>query len=330
MRIEYPKRISLAKLPTPIEPLERLSRELGGPEVWVKRDDLTESAASGNKIRKLEFAMAEAQEQGADTLITCGWSHSNHARATAIVAAKLGLKSVLLLRGPKPDRCQGNLFLDRLVGAEIQFLTPEEYDRRDELMDQIAQKLKDGGNIAYPIPSGATNEIGIWGYIKAAEEIKEQLDGMDLEIDALIVPVGTGGTLAGLLIGRALCGLETAVYGVNVDADAEYFRKSIRELIHRWQSRYGIDITIPEEDINLIDGYVGRGYGLSQPEERRTITRVAELEGIILDPVYTGKAMHGLLGEIKRGRFRKGQRVLFIHTGGIFGLMGASEEWRFT
>lgn len=320
----------MAKLPTPIEPMERLTEELEGPEVWVKRDDLTESAASGNKIRKLEFSAAHALEQGADTLLTCGWSHSNHARATAIVAAKLGLRAVLLLRGPEPDRYGGNLFLDRLVGAEPRFLTPEEYGRCNEIMERVVAELKDQGHTAYPIPAGASDEVGIWGYIKAAEELKVQLDEMDLPFDAIIVPVGTGGTLAGLLIGKAVAGLRAEIWGINVDADAKAFQTSVHQLVARWQSSYGIDVGLSEEDINLIDGYVGRGYGLSTARERRTIEQVARLEGVILDPVYTGKAMHGLIQEIKRGRLGKGQRALFVHTGGIFGLLGECEEWNFT
>lgn len=300
----------MARLPTPVE---RLAAELDGPEIWVKRDDLTESAASGNKIRKLEFAVADALEQGADTLLTCGWSQSNHTRATAIVTAKLGLRSVLLLRGPEPDCYGGNLFLDGLVGAEIRFLTLEEYERHNETMEQVVAELKGKGHIAYPIPSGATNGNRRLG-LKAAEELKGQLDEMDLSVDAIIVPVGTDGTLAGLLIGKALVGLEAEIWGINVDANAKAFQTSIHELIARWQSDYGIDIGLSHDDINLIDGYVGRGYGLSQLEERRTIEQVAGLEGVILDPVYTGKAMHGLIGEIKRGSFKSGQRVLFIHS----------------
>lgn len=327
MSVRYPERIALANLPTEIEKLEKLSAELGGPQVYIKRDDLTESVASGNKIRKLEFVVADALEKGADTLVTCGWSHSNHARATAVIAAKLGLNAVLLLRGEEPGQYRGNLLLDKLVGAEIRFLTLEEYERRDEIMEQVAEELKKKEHIAYLIPSGATDEIGVWGYIKAAQEIKEQLEERALEIDAVVTAVGTGGTLAGLLLGKELFELDTAIYGINVDEDAEYFRDRIYELTERWQRRYDVNIGLSKGDIELIDGYAGVGYGLSQREEQQVIRWVARKEGIILDPVYTGKAMHGLIEEIEKGRFKRGQNILFIHTGGIFGLLGASEEF---
>lgn len=327
MTVRYPERIALANLPTEIEKLEKLSAELGGPQVYIKRDDLTESVASGNKIRKLEFVVADALEKGADTLVTCGWSHSNHARATAVIAAKLGLNAVLLLRGEEPGQYRGNLLLDKLVGAEIRFLTLEEYERRDEIMEQVAEELKKKEHIAYLIPSGATDEIGVWGYIKAAQEIKEQLEERALEIDAVVTAVGTGGTLAGLLLGKELFELDTAIYGINVDEDAEYFRDRIYELTERWQRRYDVNIGLSKGDIELIDGYAGVGYGLSQREEQQVIRWVARKEGIILDPVYTGKAMHGLIEEIEKGRFKRGQNILFIHTGGIFGLLGASEEF---
>lgn len=327
MNIKYPKRIALANLPTRIEKLTRLSNELGGPEIYIKRDDLTECSVSGNKIRKLEFVVADALENKADTLITCGWIHSNHARATAIIAARLGMKCILVLRGTKPNQYEGNLFLDKLVGAEIRYVTPEDYERRNELMEEIADELKGKERKGYPIPSGATNELGIWGYIRAAQEIKEQLDEKKLKLDAIITAVGTGGVYAGLIIGKALFNLSPTIYGINIEEDGAYYKNTIYELIERWQERYNIRVQISKEDIKIIDGYVGLGYGLSSTQERKTIRMVAQKDGIILDPIYTGKAMHGLIEEIKKGRFKKGERILFIHTGGIFGLMGATKQF---
>ena len=327
MNIEYPKRIALANLPTKIEKLERLSNELRGPEIYIKRDDLTECGVSGNKIRKLEFVVADAIEDGTDTLITCGWTHSNHARATAIIAARLGMKSILVLRGTRPNQYEGNLFLDKLMGAEIRYVTLEDYERRNELMEEIAEELKNKGHKGYLIPSGATNELGIWGYIKAAQEIKEQLDEKKIKLDAIITAVGTGGVYAGLIIGKALFDLSPIIYGINVEENETYYKNAVYELIGKWQEKYDTSVQISKEDIEIIDGYVGLGYGLSGPQERETIKMVAQKEGIILDPVYTGKAMHGLIEEIKKGRFKKGEKILFIHTGGIFGLMGATKEF---
>jgi D-cysteine desulfhydrase len=327
LNIKYPKRIALANLPTRIEKLARLSDDLEGPEIYIKRDDLTECGASGNKIRKLEFVIADAIENGADTLITCGWTHSNHARATAIIAARLGMKCVLVLRGTRSDQYEGNLFLDKLMGAEVRYVTPEDYERRYELMEEITEELKNKDRKGYPIPSGATNELGLWGYIKAAQEINEQLKHKKLKIDAIITPVGTGGVYAGLIIGKAIFDLDSIIYGVNVEENEAYFKNAVYELVEKWQKKYGTDIKIFKEDIKIIDGYVGLGYGISSLHERETIKMVAQKEGIILDPVYTGKAFHGLIEEIKRGRFKKGEKVLFIHTGGIFGLIGAANEF---
>lgn len=329
MNIKPPPRISLANLPTRIEKLERLSTELEGPEIYIKRDDLTECGASGNKIRKLEFLVAHALEKGCDTLITCGWVHSNHARATAIIGAKLGLSSILILRGEKPKELCGNIFLDRLAGARIKYVDKKEYEKRDELMDEIARKLAKKGRKAYTIPSGGSNETGIWGYIMAAQEIKEQLKKEELKINAIIIPVGTGGTYTGLLIGKVLFNLSPILYGINVEKNGELFKSKIYELVKKWESKYGIEVKISKEDIKIIDGYVGRGYGLSRPEERETIKFVARKEGVLLDPVYTGKSMHGLIQEIKKGRFKKGEKILFIHTGGIFGLLGTAKSFRF-
>lgn len=328
MQVKYPDRIELANLPTRIERLEKLTEGINGPEIYIKRDDLTECGASGNKIRKLEFVVADAIKKGADTLITCGWVQSNHARATAIISAKLGLNAILVLRGEKPQEFRGNLFLDKLVGAEIKYITPEEYDKRvNEIMSNIANELQKNGHLGYSIPVGASTEIGIWGYIKAAEEIKEQLKKMDLKIDAIITAVGSGATCAGLLIGKKLFDLDAAIYGVNVDESEKYYKDVIYELIQRWEKVYDMNTQLSKEDIRIIDGYVGPGYSLTTKEQRETIKLVARKQGIILDPVYTGKAMHGLVQEIKKGKFKKGQKVLFIHTGGIFGLLAQGDNF---
>ena len=322
MKVEYPKRISLANLPTRIEELNSLSKTLQGPSIWIKRDDLTGCATSGNKIRKLEFVIADALEHKADTLITCGWVNSNHARATAVIAKKMGIKSILLLRGEKPSVMHGNLFLDGLVGADIRYLSPAEYERRHEIMAEIVTELKKKNRVGYLIPAGATYPVGIWGYIKAAEEIKNQSP----DFDAIIVPVGTGGTYAGLFIGKKLFDLKTEIYGVNVEEDEDYYRERITEIVEEWNRLFHQPISYSREEIRIIDGYQGKGYSQFGRNEIEVIKLLARTEGIILDPVYTAKAMRGLIEEVKMGRFNRNEKILFIHTGGIFGLLSRVEE----
>ena len=331
MKLQYPSSISLANLPTPIQKLERLSAAWGGPEIYIKRDDLTGSAISGNKVRKLEFSVAEALNRGADTLITCGGIQSNHARATALAAVKMGMRSFLVLRGEETSEYEGNIFLDKLFGAEFQFITPEAYEDVDNLMVEVAELLRKKGRKPYIIPEGASNEIGYFGYIRTAEEISDQLEKMGLEVDFIVTAVGSGGTLGGLILGKRFFGLSGQPIGINVCDTADYFQDRISGVITRMISKYGWDLEVSEDEIILIDGYVGEGYALSRPEELKFITEVARMEGIVLDPVYTGKTMFGLREQIRQGRFKKGESVLFIHTGGLFGMfpqrMAFQEVW---
>jgi len=327
MNLQYPPSIRLASLPTPIEKLEKISALWGGPEIYIKRDDLSGCALSGNKVRKLEFAVADAVKQGADTLITCGGIQSNHARATAVVASKMGMSSFLMLRGNRNTESEGNLFIDRLLGADFRFITPEEYKRVDDIMASVAEMLRKRGKKPYIIPEGASNEIGYFGYIRAAEEISKQLKEMELDIDFIITATGSGGTLGGLVLGKKFFGLKAQPIGFNVCDTAVAFQNRIYNVITKMISMYNWSIEIQKDEISLIDGYVGEGYALSRPEELELITEVARMEGIILDPVYTGKAMFGLRDQIYRKHFEKGQKILFIHTGGIFGLFPKKKEF---
>ena len=320
MVFRYPESISLGNLPTPVHKLERVSEAWGGPDIYIKRDDLTGCGVSGNKVRKLEFSVAEAKKEGADTLITCGGIQSNHARATAVVAAQTGLRSFLVMRGPADTEIDGNLLLDRLVGAEIEFITKEAYEGVDELMERVAERLRKRGQKPYIIPEGASNEIGYFGYIRAAEEIAAQTEKMGLGMDAVIVATGSGGTLGGLLLGQRFFDLKADPIGINVCDTAEDFQERILGVVESMIEQYGWDLEVNTEGIRLIDGYVGEGYALSRVEELELIRDVARYEGIFLDPVYTGKAMFGIRDQIRKGRFTKGQNVLFIHTGGIYGL----------
>jgi D-cysteine desulfhydrase len=321
MMFKFPPRILLANLPTPIQKLERLSEQWGGAEIFVKRDDLTGIALSGNKIRKLEFVIAEARNQGADLLITCGGIQSNHARATAVAAAILGMKSYLVLRGQEQNEADGNLLLDFLVGAKVKYITPEDYSTRvDEIMAKLAEQLKKDGHHPYVIPEGASNELGAMGYLAATEEIVMQLQKLELAIDYLVCADGSGGTHAGLLLGQRFYNQNYQVVGVNVCDDEAYFVDKISRISERAIDRFNLIVDFKKEDIKVIDGYVGEGYALNRQEEINFIKQVALTEGLILDPVYTGKALFGIRDQILKDRFKKGDKILFIHTGGLFGL----------
>lgn len=319
--IRIPEKIDIANLPTKIEKLEKLSQKLGGPNIYIKRDDHTGSEISGNKIRKLEFSVKEAMDQGCDTLITCGGIQSNHCRATAAVAAKLSLKSCLVLKGSSDAECDGNLFLDKLLGAEIRFVTPDEYkDRRMEIMEKIKIEMDKKGFKPYIIPEGASNGIGSFGYYKAMEEIMAQEKELGVHFDGIVIATGSGGTYSGLLLASKVLNYTGQVYGVNVCDNEELFKSRIYEILNESINYLNVNLNFSKDEIHIIDGYVGKGYALSRKEELEFIHEFAKLEGIILDPVYTGKAMYGLTEEIKKGSFSQCKNLLFIHTGGIFGV----------
>ncbi|NLY08281.1 MAG: D-cysteine desulfhydrase family protein [Tissierellia bacterium] len=312
------ERISLANLPTPINKLDRMSAE-HGVELWIKRDDYTGSELSGNKIRKLEYLAADALKKGCNHLITCGGIQSNHARATAVVAARLGIGATLVLRGTADGSHEGNPFFGAMVGANIVFITPEDYrSRRMEIMENIASELRTKGVNPYIIPEGASNAIGSLGYFNAYEEILKQEEELGIKFDRIVTTVGSGGTFAGLLYGNLLHGGPMRVKGINICDDAEYFCPIVSQLTVELDSIFGKKLAIGADEVPLIDGYGGLGYAISRPEELKFITHVARSEGIVLDPVYTGKAFYGLLSEISKGKF-KDEKILFIHTGGIMG-----------
>jgi len=315
-----PEKIPLAHLPTPLQRLPRLSEELGGPEIYLKRDDLTGIIETGNKIRKLEFLLAEAQQQGCQVLITCGGAQSNHARATAVAAARSGLKCHLVLRDSTGSEVDSNLLLDRLVGAEITFITPSEYEQVDDIMAKLAEEYVARGSKPYVIPEGGSNALGSLGYVAAMQELAEQAAAQNLEFDHLICAVGSGGTLAGMLLGKSLYGLRVQIHGINVCDDAPYFQNRVSNILRSARRKFGFQLNLQSHEISIIDGYVGKGYGLNRQEEIELIKHVAQREGVVLDPLYTGKAMFGLVDQIRQGRFKAGEKILFWHTGGIFGL----------
>ncbi|WP_368488905.1 D-cysteine desulfhydrase family protein [Clostridium sp. BJN0013] len=327
--IKIPEKINMANLPTKIEKMEKLSKKLGGPDIYIKRDDQTGTEISGNKIRKLEFSAAEAADKGYDTLITCGGIQSNHCRATAAVAVKLGFKCCLVLNGSKDTEVDGNLLLDKLLGAEIYFVSQEEYEnRRMEVMKEIKTNMENKGLKPYIIPEGASNGIGGFGYYRAIEEIMLQEKEMKVHFDGIVIATGSGGTYSGLLLGSRILNYDAKIYGVNVCQNEKYFKDRIYEILHDSMKYIDVNLNFSKDEINIIDGYVGRGYALSREEELEFIKELAKLEGIILDPVYTGKAMYGLTQEIKKGKFSEYKNLLFIHTGGIFGIFPQKSQFR--
>lgn len=328
--VRYPRRIPLAHVPTPLRHLERLSHALGGADIWIKCDHLTGGALSGNKVRKLEFSIAEALDQGADTLITCGGLQSNHCRATAAAGARLGLRVRLVLRGLPSGTPDGNLFLDHLLGADVSCYPPEFYRARlDEILAGVVEDYARQGRTAYVIPTGASNDVGLWGYIAAAEELAADFARLNLHPQHIVCATGSGGTQAGLILGNALFDLGVQVWGVNVCDDEAHFVNKIRSDMRAWKAKYHQPLDVESLPINILDGHKGPGYAKTTPELLETIARVAQTEGLVLDPVYTGKAFLGMIKEMQRGRFKRGETILFIHTGGLFGLFPHRADFGF-
>jgi len=323
--LTYPPKLSLANIPTPFEKLERASRALG-VNIWIKRDDLTGSVLSGNKIRKLEFTLAQAQLEGCDTLITCGGLQSNHCRATALLGAQLGFEVHLILRGQPPLEFDGNLLLDTIAGAHIETFSAQGFAQQlSQRLEGKAQALRSLGRKPYTIPTGASDDVGCWGYLHACAELQQDFERCDLEPEAIYLATGSGGTQAGLTLGAEIFELGCPVVGIAVCDDTAYFQRKVRRDMASWQRRYHANCEIGEAgidalDIHVLDDYIGPGYAQAGEEVYQTITWLARQEGIVLDPVYTGKAFHGLVSEIKLGNINAGSDVVFIHTGGVFGV----------
>ena len=333
MKFEFPPSLKLAHLPTPVEKMRSLPEFPNLPNIYIKRDDLTGSELSGNKVRKLEFCMAEATAEGARVVITCGGVQSNHARATAVAAARLGLRPLLVLRGAEPAESDGNLFLDRLAGAEIRFITQEEYENVNEMMAHIARERSASGERAYVIPEGASYPPGVFGYIKATEEIAATEKELGIEFDSIVIAVGSGGTHAGLLFGKRIFGLKAAILGINVLDTPAYFAGRIAGISEDFIGAYGPRYRgaawfkpIKASEVEIAGGYEGPAYAVPAEEGLELIRTFARKLGLFLDPTYTDKAMLGVIGEAAKGRWKKSDNVLFIHTGGIFSLFPWKKE----
>ena len=309
-----PPREKFAHLPTPIDTLPRLSRSLGGPELFIKRDDQTGLAFGGNKTRKLEYLLGDALSKNADLVLSTGAAQSNHCRQTAAAAARVGLDCTLVLVGPKPDRPSANYFLDTLLGAKIVWT---DKSQRDQTLDETFLAEKEAGANPYLIPYGGSNALGAYAYYQAYQELVEQLAGEVL--DWIVFASSSGGTQAGLyLASRVFEG--PRVLGISVDEPEDRLRDTITRIAIDLKGEAGLDLEIIPEEILVDANYTGEGYGIMNERDRKAIHLFAETEGILLDPVYTGRAAGGLLDLIRKGFFSKDQKVLFWHTGGTPGL----------
>ena len=316
-------RVRLGQLPTPLHEMPRLASALGGPRLFVKRDDQTGLATGGNKTRKLEFSVAEALRQGADTLVTLGAVQSNHARQTAAAAAACGLRCVLVLRGQAPEAATGNLLLDHLLGARVVFSGERTRERVAEEM-MVAERA--AGHRPYLVPLGASDEVGAAGFVAALEELARQLENQRIAADRIVFASSSFGTQAGLCVGAKALGFRPQLAAIAIDSDLRELRAGVVDIAARLVRRLGLETSIAEEEVVGHDRYLGAGYAVLGEPEREAIELTARREGILLDPVYTGRAMAGLFDLVRRGEFGKRETVVFWHTGGTAALHAYAEQ----
>lgn len=325
-------RIPLVHAPTPIVKRRTLD-EMLSIDLWIKRDDVTGGAEAGNKLRKLELLLADALAREADTVITCGGLQSNHARATALCCAALGLSTVLILRVEDPRSTplpmNGNVLLDRLAGAEVRLVSRAEYAQRSAVMEGVASELRVKGRRPYIVPEGGSNGLGALGYVTCMREVRDQmrlgLAGGGAPFDCVVLACGSGGTAAGVALGASRHEVARRVHAMAVCDEAAYFEKAITRIVgeaQAWDASLGQPVPIVVDDAAK-----GPAYAVSTRQQRETIVKVARASGLMLDPVYTGKAMHGLKGAVERGDVKQGARVLFLHTGGLPGLLAQGDAF---
>lgn len=323
MLTDHLPRIPLGFFPTPLTEMPRLSRALGGPRLFVKRDDQTGLATGGNKTRKLEFSVAEALRQGAETLITMGGVQSNHCRQTAAAAARRGLGCVVVLRGHPPAGWNGNLLLDRLLGARVVFSG----DRtREEVAQEVAAQETAAGRRPYLIPVGASNAVGAVGFVAAMEELDGQLKAQKLRVDRIVFASSSFGTQAGLVVGAKAIGFAGEIAAIAIDSSRAELQAGVAAIAAEAIRRLGLSLSVSPDEVVAYDGYLGAGYAVMGEPEREAIALAATTEGILLDPVYTGRAVAGLIDLIRRGRFGKDETILFWHTGGSAALFAYADQ----
>ncbi|MBM3129279.1 MAG: D-cysteine desulfhydrase family protein [Chloroflexi bacterium] len=318
-------RISFAHLPTPLEEMPRLTKTLDGPRLLIKRDDQTGLAIGGNKTRKLEFSIAEALRRNADTVVTVGAAQSNHCRQAAAATARCGLRCILVLRGDEPAEWNGNLLLDHLLGAQVRFSGARD---RAEVAAQVMQEEQAAGRRPFFIPLGASDEFGAMGYVAAMEELAEQLRERQMRADRIVFASSSAGTQAGLCAGAKALSLKSQLAAIAIDSTRAELQADVAAIAIPTLRRLGLAIPFSAEDVSVYDGYLGAGYGIMGAPEKEAIELTARTEGILLDPVYTGRAMAGLIDLIHQGEFGKHETIIFWHTGGAPALFAYAQQFK--
>jgi L-cysteate sulfo-lyase len=322
-------RVSLAHLPTPLEALPRLSEHLGGPTIYVKRDDCTGLGTGGNKTRKLEFLMADAQQKGADVIITQGAVQSNHARQTAAAACKLGMACELIFEKRVADATEpylqsGNVLLDRIFGANIRDVAKG--SDMDAEMEKLAQELRGEGREPYIIPGGGSNPVGALGYVDCALECLSQANRAGIVIDHIVHATGSAGTQAGLIVGLKASNANIPLLGIGVNAPQDKQEEKVWKLAQQTADYVGAPGVVKRDDIVANCDYVGDGYGITTKAMNDAVLLLARLEGILFDPVYSGKGLAGMIDLVGKGFFKGARNIVFVHTGGSAGLFGYSDQ----
>ncbi|MFC2134304.1 1-aminocyclopropane-1-carboxylate deaminase/D-cysteine desulfhydrase [Bacteroidota bacterium] len=316
--MKIPKKISIANIPTPLQKINYC-----GCNFWMKRDDLTGVELSGNKVRKLEYILYNAKRKNADYVFTCGGEQSNHARATAISAAGIGLKSKLFLWGTSKKNVDGNLFLSKMVDPEIKYLSKKEYWSVNEIMNKERQKYISRGKKVYIIPEGGSSPLGIWGYINFVKELKEQIGSS--KINGILTAAGSGGTAAGLLVGAALYGINLKIFAVNVLYEKDVIEEKIFSCAEACVKEFKLNVGINRDNLIVMDGYSKEGYKHITDKKIRLIKNFAKSSGLFFDPAYTGKAFYAFNQNFLAGK--KSSGVLFVHTGGLYGIFPKKKKY---
>lgn len=316
--MKTPSKVSLAQIPTPLQTIQ-----FEGKSFLIKRDDLTGCELSGNKVRKLEYIIADAKRKKADIIFTCGGEQSNHARATVIAAKSIGLNTKLFLWGKEKSIANGNLFLDKIYGADIVYLNKSDYDKVNDLMFYERQQLLKKGKNAYVLPEGGSTTLGIWGYINFIDELNDQINLK--QIDSIVAASGSGGTAAGLLVGAAIKNLDLKIVVVNVLYSKEVIRKKILQLAEGCVLDFNFNCRINPDNLIILDGYSEEGYKKISKSKIRLIKKFASNTGILLDPAYTGKAFTAYYENFLTNN--RGRKNIFVHTGGLFGVFGRVKEY---
>lgn len=328
MKPNYPQQVTLPFLPTPVEKMVRLTQHLHGPDLYIKRDDQTGLAGGGNKTRKLAFLIAEALAQGCDHIVTIGGPQSNHCRQTAAAAAKYGLGCSLVLKGHEPtgqnQPFNGNLLLDKLLGAHIYWTNGRP---PADVIESVLKELTILGRKPYLIPLGGSNVVGTTAYVQAMQELMGQLEEQRLNIDMIVHASSSGGTQAGLVLGAQIYGFRGQIYGISIDRQAGDLKMQAAALATATATHLGLATVSLAERVEVNDDYIEPGYAVLTELEREAIELVAQKEGILLDPVYTGRGMGALIDLIRWGAFTRGQSVLFWHTGGMPALFAYAEQF---